>query len=365
MLGKALDIFWLGKGIGVATRARDAVSGLGADLQFLDAARRGVLPLPTDSYPPARSPFRHGAPLDLPALSGRRIGVAATGGSGAMAGLVGLQRAFEEAGVAPSMLSVCSGSGLFGFLWAAGRSADEVAAFTLGLRPGDYVDPDWRRLALLAPTLGRGFGGILRGEALEATLTRWLDDQRLADLAVPCYAPIWNIEENRLEFVGPQTYPDVTVARAIRLAVALPLFVAPVPLGDGWWCDGGVVDVFPVRPLLEHGEPPEVALAVNGFWPPGLAGEVNRGWRDDVGSLLSIESQVRTANHIQHSRDNLARLARVCPVVTMEPVPYDVIRGAGLYQQFVDTRRWPQFMRAGLAEGRLALTEADRLLSTP
>jgi NTE family protein len=361
MLDSVLDIFWLGKGIGVATRLRDAVGGVAADADFVRAARRGLLPLPVDDYPDPRTPFRRGHRLDIPALTDHRIGVAATGGSGAMASLVGVLRAFEEAGAVPSALSVCSGSGLFGFLWASGRSADEVAEFCLGLRPGDYLDPDWGRLMLLAPTLGRGFGGIVRGEALEETILDWLGDLRLRDLAVPCYAPIWNIEENVLEYVGPETYPDLTVARAIRLSIALPLFIAPVHLDGGWWCDGGVVDVLPVRPLLEHAEAPDAALVVNGFWPPGLAGEPNRTWRDDAFSLLSIESQVRTANHIQHSRDNLARLAQACHVVLLEPVRYDVIRGAGLYRQFFDTRRWPEFMRAGLAEGRLALLEAGRL----
>ena len=33
--------------------------------------------------------------------------------------------------------------------------------------------------------------------------------------------------------------------------------------------------------------------------------------------------------------------------VLVEPVPYWKVAGAGFYQQFLDTREWPQFMRAG------------------
>ena len=35
------------------------------------------------------------------------------------------------------------------------------------LQPEDYIDVDWLRLLRLAPTAGRGFAGILRGDAVE------------------------------------------------------------------------------------------------------------------------------------------------------------------------------------------------------
>lgn len=364
VLDPALDIFWLGKAVSVATRTRNALTDLRRDLAYLDSARRAVLPLPTDPRPVGGSPFPVDVSTSLPALAGRRVSVSATGGSGAMASLLGVLRAFEEAGLRPAALSVCSGSALFGFPWAAGVPADDVADFLLRLHPGDYVDPDWRRLATLVPTLGRGFGGIVRGEAIEAALLDWLGDITLGDLEVPCYSPAWQVEENRLVFLGPRTFPELTVARAIRVSIALPLFFAPVPLDDGWYCDGGVVDVFPVRPLLELEPPPDAALAVNCFWPTGLTGEERHGWQDEAFSLLGIESQVRTANHLQHSRDNLDRLHRNCPTVLLEPVPYATVHGSGLTRHFVDSSRWPQFMMAGLVDGRQGLRTLAELLSS-
>ena len=126
------------------------------------------------------------------------------------------------------MISTCSGSALFGFLLGAGLTADEAATFVLALNARDYVDVDWTALAKVVPTLGRGFAGIVKGDALEATYRRLLGDMRLAELPIPTYAPIWNVEENRVDFLGPKTYPDVPVARAIRLAVTIPLFINPV-----------------------------------------------------------------------------------------------------------------------------------------
>ena len=92
----------------------------------------------------------------------------------------------------PALISLCSGSALFGLPIAAGIPADDVAAFCLGLRPDGCVDVDWRRLALLAPTLARGFAGIIRGERLEATYRELLGDMTLGELPIPAYAPIWS-----------------------------------------------------------------------------------------------------------------------------------------------------------------------------
>ncbi len=67
-------------------------------------------------------------------------------------------------------------------------------------------------------------------------------DLTLGQLRAPTYAPIWNVEHNGRDFVGPRTDPDMPVARAIRMAVSLPLFVQPVLL-DGLSCHPGQVTV--------------------------------------------------------------------------------------------------------------------------
>ena len=42
-----------------------------------------------------------------------------------------LPRDFEEAGIEPAMISYCSGGTLWGSMWAAGLSAQEMAEFSL------------------------------------------------------------------------------------------------------------------------------------------------------------------------------------------------------------------------------------------
>jgi len=356
MIGSAVDIFRLRQYFNVATRARDFATGVRDDAGLLDDLRRAVVTLPFDDDVHELHPFPAVSPVRSSGVNGKRLALMATGGSGAMASIVGAARALEEAGITPSVISLCSGAAMYGFPIAAGIPADEVAEFTLGLRPEDYVDVGWRRLASVVPTAARGFGGALDGEAIEATYHKLLGDMRLGELPIPAYAPIWNIEHNRLEYLGPRTHPEVPVARAVHMAIALPLLIEPVELGGDSWCDGGIVDIFPVHPVLDIEDACDVALAINGFYPPQFTGEDASGWRDRPLSILDIASQVRTCQQMELARTNLARLEQSLEVRMIEPVPYAKVRGAGFYRQFLSSRDWPAFMRAGRLHARRALT---------
>ena len=359
MLGTVVDVFRMRQYFNIITRTREFLEAVREDAGLLKDARRAVVKLPFD--PRQREDhhlFPSIEPLELPALKASRLALVATGGSGALASVVGAARALEEAGVRPSVISLCSGSSIFGFLIAAGIPAEKVAAFTIGLQPQDYVDIDWRLLASIVPTQARGFAGIVKGDRIEQTYRRLLGDMRLGVLPIPAYAPIWNIEQNRMDYLGPRTHPDLSVARAVRMSIALPLFIEPVELDGGYWCDGGIVDIFPVRPVLEMEEPCEIALAINGFYPPRFAGEDVSGWQDRPGSILYAASQVRTCQQVELARTNLARLEQQMQVLMIEPVPYEKVRGAGFYRQFLSTREWGSFMRAGRLETRRALSRA-------
>ncbi len=359
MLGSLLDVFRLRQYFDVVVGVRDTIAGLREDAGFLDDARRALVRLPFDRDAEPRSPFRR---VELPPRrrESARVALLATGGSGALASVVGVARAFEERGRRPALISLCSGSALFGFPIAAGLPADDVARFTLGLRAHDFVDVDWRRLILLGPTAGRGFAGIIRGEGLEAAYRELLGDLTLAELPIPAYAPIWNIEENRVEFLGPRTHPDVTVARAVRMAVSLPLFIEPVELCGSYWCDGGIVDIFPVVPALDLEPRADAAVAVNCFYPPDFAGEDVRGWEERSASIVTIAGQVRTCQQAALARVNLARLRDAMPVAMTEPVAYEKVRGLGFYRQFLNNREWPRFMQDGREAGLRALAVLEQ-----
>jgi NTE family protein len=357
VLSSALDIFRVKQYFDAVTVARGLAAGTLEDAGFVAAVRRALLPLPFEDRgrrPTVSTPFPARDTAPLTPLGRSRVAIACTGGSGALASVVGVVRAFEERGIAPSAISACSGSGFFAFPLGTGMPADEVASFLLGLRPRDYLDLDVAALLAAVPRGARGFSGLLRGEAVERTFRELVGDLRLGELTIPVYAPVWEVDRNRVEYLGPDTHPDLPVARAVRMSVALAPFFQAVELGGSWWCDGGIVDIFPVRPLLDRARP-DAVVAVNGFFPPEFAGEDVSGWEHRWLSILYAASQVRTAQMAALARENLARLRRSCAVVMTEPVPYETVRGVGFYRQFVDTGGWASFMRAGRAEGLRAL----------
>ena len=350
-----LDIFQVRQYFNLMVGAGDLAGRLVRDAGFVHVLRRAAVSLPFEHRPKVPVSF---PPADsrLPGPGPGRLGLVATGGSGALAAIVGVVRALEEAAGSVSVYSLCSGGALFGYPLAAGLSSTEAAELVMGLEPAEYVDVSWRGMARAVPSLGRGWSGILCGDKLERYYRRHLGDLTLGQLQTPAYAPIWNIESNRLEYLGPQTYPDLPVARAIRMAVSLPLFLQPVSLDGGFWCDGGIVDIFPVHPILDLEPPVDAVVAVNAFYPPGFAGEDETGWEHRPASIMHIARQVRSSQQVQLARENLARLSASLDVELLEPVPYRTVRATGFYQQFLDNRDWPGFMRSG----RAAMVEALR-----
>ena len=134
-LDSALDIFRVRQYFNVIVRARDVLTAVGEDTAFLDAVRRGFLPFPSDRPPAAGPVFGPPSGPAPPPLTGR-VGVVSTGGSGALASLVGVAKALQDSGTEVSVYSVCSGSALFGFPLGAGMPPDQVAGLTASMRTG-------------------------------------------------------------------------------------------------------------------------------------------------------------------------------------------------------------------------------------
>ncbi len=337
--------------------ARDVVARLREDGAFVRRVRRALLPMPFDrdpALPPEVFPGLE--PFDAAWIQGKKIAIVASGGSGATASLVGVQRAFEEAGVAPGAISACSGAILFASLWACGFDAAAVARFWLTLPRKGYVDPDWRHLLRAGGSAFRGWGGLLAGDALEHSLRGLLGDRRLGETRIPFSAVVWNIDLNRVEYIGTRFTPDLPVAIAARVGISIPIFVEPVRIGPHLYGDGGVVDIFPVRPILD--EQPDVILGLNCYLPEGFAGEDLSGWRDRTFAVFRASDQLRWSGMLALAREQ-ARLAGD-RLLLLQPVPYAEVRGAQFYETFLDRDRWPSFMRVGRTTARDALQRRVR-----
>jgi len=79
----------------------------------------------------------------------------------------------------------------------------------------------------------------------------------------------------------------------------MPLFIQPVVHDGLSWCDRGIVDIFPVRPVLDIEPAVDTAVAVNGFYAHEFQGEDVTGWAGRPLSIFSAASQVRTCQHAE------------------------------------------------------------------
>jgi NTE family protein len=340
----ALDPFNLRRQLGRLNGIRSTLAG---DVSFLMTAREALLPLPVvdrrrapsaaEVFPPLRSrPAR--------ALEGKRVGVVGSGGSGACVALVGVARAFEEAGVRPAAISACSGSALWGAMWAAGLTAQEMADFSLSWRPQDYLDIQWTRLPRFAVSALRGFTGLAKGEALERLFDRRLWHMSAGETEIPLHTVVYNIDHGRVEYFGSEETPDLTLGELARIAVALPLVVEAVRVEGDLYVDGGVVDGFPAEPL-ESSEPFDHVFGLNVLLPPGLEGEQISGWEKRRAGILDATRQLQVANHLELARRSRRRLGGKLTLI--EPIDYSELRGVAFYDMFLDRRRWPELMRRG------------------
>lgn len=304
--------------------------------------------------------FEQLRPFATPRLATKQIAMVASGGSGATAAVVGVQRAFEEAGIAPVMISACSGSVLFASLWACGIRSDDIARFWLSLPTSEYVDPQWRVIARGALQRFRGTTGLLRGEAIERSFRRLVGSRTLGETTIPFAAVVWNIDQNRVEFLSTTLTPDMPVARAARIAISIPLMVEPVQIGNTWYADGGIADIFPVAPLRELG-PLDLVIGTNSYLPMNFDRMPIGDWYHEPWSILRASGQLRYAVYLELARDHVRELGDRLEL--LHPVADTEVRGANFYQSFLDRSEWPRYMRSGHAAAREALHRHERDLA--
>jgi hypothetical protein len=251
------------------------------DIGFLLNAREALLPLPlVDAAPPAPAgvlpPLK---PRSRPDLAGRHV-VASHGGGRSVA-LIGLARAFEEAGEVPRAITACSGSALWGAMWAAGVSAEEMAALALTWRPQDHLGVQWAGVPRLALASARGFGGLERGRAVEALFDRRAWRMSLGHTEITFRTLAYDLDARRFELLGSETHPDLTLGELARVAVAPPRRADAVRLEGRFYVDGRGAPGF-TRELMEPGERPLDA----GDSPPSFVGLFldRRRWPDHIRS---------------------------------------------------------------------------------
>jgi NTE family protein len=354
MAGRAdLDLYNLLLGIGWVRERVELIKAT-ADPRFLLRARRALLPLPvidrrTPIDPNVFPPFRH---RPIPSLSAHRIAIIAGGGAGACVSLIGVRRAFEEAGVEPEMISACSGGTIWGSMWAAGMDAQEMAEFSLGWRLEDYLDIQWSKLPRFGLSALRGFTGMAKGEAIEQTFDERFGALTVGELEIPLMSIVYDMDRGVVDYFGTLSKPDLTVGRQVRIAIALPVFIESVEVDGHLYVDGGVIDLLPADPIMRDGGFDRV-FAINFMLPPQLEPEDITGWQDRRMGILLAERQAEQGFHLEFAHRMRRALGDALTVI--DAADHRLLRGPDFYDLFIDRSRWPELIRAGYERTTRAL----------
>ena len=156
---------------------------------------------------------------------------------------IGVFRALEERGLAPSLVVGSSIGSLIGAAWAAGATPDRMEARALRVRRRDVfqvarVDVALRRL--LAPAL-------YRREPLDALVASLVGDITFRDLKRRLLVNTTDLHTGMQVMWGLPGLLDARVADAVTASCALPGIFPPREIGGRAYVDGAVVENLPVR----------------------------------------------------------------------------------------------------------------------
>jgi NTE family protein len=228
---------------------------------------------------------------------------------------------------------------------------------SLNWQPEDYLDIQWARLPRFALAAMRGFTGLAKGDAIERLFNRQLWNMSVGETPVPLYSIVFNIDTGRLETFGSTLTPDLQLSELVRIAIALPLVVEAVRVGDHLYADGGVVDVFPAQPLMEH-ERLDLYIGVNTILPARLEGEDISGWPDEPLGFMRATRQFSYAGHLELARRSTKQLGR--KLILLDPVDHSELQGWGFYDLFIDRRKWPRLILQGYEHTKAVLERYAR-----
>jgi NTE family protein len=354
MPGRAdLDLYNVLLGFGWL-RERTELAKATLDPAFLLRARRALFPLPlvdrakpvgADVLPPMRT-----RPLE--GFDGKRVALIAGGGAGACVSLIGVRQAFAEAGIEPELISACSGGTIWGSMWAAGMSAEEMARFSLSWHLEDYLDIQWAKTPRYALAALKGFTGLAKGEAIERTFEERYGSLQVGKLPIRLNSIVYDMDHGLVDYFGTDSTPELTIGRLVRIAIALPVFIEAVEVDGHLYVDGGIIDLLPAEPIMRDGGFDHV-FVVNFMLPPQLEPADISGWQDTRMGVLKASRQADQGFQLELARRTLRQLGDRATVI--DAADHTLLRGPSFYDLFIDRSRWPELIRAGYERATAAL----------
>lgn len=163
-----------------------------------------------------------------------RLGIVLSGGGSRGLAHAGVLQALAEAGIQPDCLAGTSSGALVGALWAAGCGPERVLEFFETASPFRIS----RLAALRKP-------GWIDTEKIEADIRAFFPGDSFEALDRPLFVTATDLAGARLE-----VFSSGPLVRPLLASASVPLVFTPTAIDGRLYADGGILDNFPVEPLL-------------------------------------------------------------------------------------------------------------------
>lgn len=164
-----------------------------------------------------------------------KLGMVLSGGGARGLSHVGVLQAMTEQGVEPQVLAGTSAGAIVAALYAAGYSGEEMLEF--------FVEKNPLRLSKLS--LAKA--GIFDTEKVVADFLEYFPDDSFEALEKRIFLTATDLVTAR-----PEIFASGPLIPAILASASTPLVFTPTEIDGHWYSDGGIINNFPVEPLIGH-----------------------------------------------------------------------------------------------------------------
>jgi NTE family protein len=188
-----------------------------------------------------------------------KTGLVLSGGGARGFAHVGALQALNEAGIFPDVISGVSAGAIAGALYADGHTPEEILHLFSETKIYKYLE-------IIIPKRG-----LLKMTGLSKIISKNLKAKTFEDLAIPLFVAATDLNNGKCVY-----FDKGDLLKPVLASATVPVLFCPVRIGNKIFVDGGVLNNFPVEPLVNKCEN-IIGIHVNPF-----------GYFEEFNSILSI-----------------------------------------------------------------------------
>jgi NTE family protein len=184
-------------------------------------------------------------------IARKSVGLALSSGSARGIAHIGVLKVLEANKIPIDVMAGTSTGALFGGMYAAGMSIDELTGFALTLHKKSRLTGGLWDFAI-PPRFG-----LIKGNKTASFLRQFLGDKRMEELRLPMHIVATDA------LLGEEVvFSEGSLVDAIRASMSVVGVFVPAKIGTRHFIDGGAVNPVPTSVLAEHGADLIIASSV-------------------------------------------------------------------------------------------------------